>query len=133
MDITVRLYEQAFSRSTSAAREARQWVRESLAQLAVFDPERTAELLVSELVSNTVIHTGSQPTAWVAQGHDRVRIHVHDTGVGEPVVRRPGPRDGTGRGLGLVEALALRWGVDRDQHGKTVWFEVPGPPRGGDG
>lgn len=125
MDIGARLNEQSFSPSSAAAREARRWVRGGLADLGVSDPEQTAELLVSELISNVILHTVSQPSAWMERTADGVRIHVHDESGGHPVVLSPGPREATGRGLAIVERLALRWGVDRDEHGKSVWFEIP--------
>lgn len=125
MGIGARLNEQTFSHSSAAAREARRWVRGGLAELGVDDPDQTAELLVSELISNVVLHTGSRPSAWLERLPGAVRIHVHDESGGEPTVLSPGPREATGRGLAIVEQLALRWGVDRYEQGKSVWFEIP--------
>jgi hypothetical protein len=40
--------------------------------------------------------------------------------------------DESGRGLAIVDALASRWGVDRFEGGKSVWFEVPRLDQAGD-
>jgi anti-sigma regulatory factor (Ser/Thr protein kinase) len=79
-------------------------------------------LLVSELVTNVVVHTDSDVALQLGQFDDHVRVDVSDRGSGSVTMREA---DGAGgRGLRLVEALAARWGVDVDQDGKTVWFEV---------
>ena len=85
-------------------------------------------LLVSELVTNSVRHSGAGRKATVdmrvAIEDDVVRVEVSDPGEGfEPVPRdldrtRPG-----GWGLYLVDQLADRWGVDRDDRTR-VWFEI---------
>ncbi|MFE9646899.1 ATP-binding protein [Streptomyces sp. NPDC006365] len=45
--------------------------------------------------------------------------------------RRPGPDDETGRGLLLLDAVALCWGVEQGSCGKTVWCELPHGARAG--
>jgi anti-sigma regulatory factor (Ser/Thr protein kinase) len=83
-------------------------------------------LLVSELVANSVQHAGQPagaPLQIRATAVDGVvRVHVEDRGHG-PVRRRgPDPREG-GLGLHLVDTLAARWGINREQ-GTEVWFEL---------
>jgi hypothetical protein len=47
-----------------------------------------------------------------------------------PAPRTPAEEDTSGRGLGLVAALATAWGVDERPGGKSVWFELPRPDTG---
>jgi anti-sigma regulatory factor (Ser/Thr protein kinase) len=100
---------------------AREW---GLADLA-----DTAELLVSELVTNAVqasakLQTAGSPVIYLWVTSDRVSmvIHVWDAS-GEMPVRRDADEhdeDG-GRGLLLVETLGKDWGAYRKAHGKVVW------------
>ena len=86
-------------------------------------------LLVSEVVTNAVRHSGASGTARVLllaeDGVGCVRIEVHDEGSGFEAPAHPGPRpEGTsGWGLFLVQKLARRWGTEPapDAH---VWFEL---------
>jgi len=85
-----------------------------------------ARLLVSELVTNSLMHAG-QPdgeslhvSASALNGHVRVAVKDHGHG---PVRRRaPDPGHG-GFGLNLVELISTRWGVDHER-GTNVWFEL---------
>lgn len=81
----------------------------------------TAVLLISELVTNAVLHgTGEIRLTIHIQGDD-ARFSVRDEGGGTPVVR-PDPGPDGGWGLRLVGELASRWGV---LQGRTqVWFEL---------
>ena len=86
----------------------------------------TAELLVSELVTNVLRHT-TGGTIGLAIAVQPLVISVSDTST-EPVeVREPSADQPTGRGLQLVQQLAFRWGVLTDDAGKTVWFELMWP------
>jgi anti-sigma regulatory factor (Ser/Thr protein kinase) len=91
-------------------------------------------LLVGELVTNAIVHTSSGAVGLVVRlGDQAVRVEVHDASPRLPP--RPGrpaaADDQGGRGLGLVAALATRWGVEVDAaghgDGKVVWFEVASP------
>ena len=84
-------------------------------------------LLVTELVANSVRHAaapaGSPLRVDAVEVDGVVRVAVADRGVsGDIRPRTTGGLDG-GYGLGLVEALAVRWGVSR-QNGTVVWFEL---------
>jgi anti-sigma regulatory factor (Ser/Thr protein kinase) len=81
-------------------------------------------LVVSELVTNAVLHAGSSARVDVRVANDGVRVEVHDSTTELPTVRDPGPYTVTGRGLMLVEALSDRWGADPTADGKVAWFEV---------
>ncbi|MEU8459657.1 ATP-binding protein [Streptomyces sp. NPDC029003] len=101
------------------------------------EPAQTAELLLSELVTNAVRHAGAP------QGRDigvRVTRHggvlrVEVADAGDPVDLEPGaarPCDERGRGLFIVAALSVRWGQFPRPHGigKTVWAEIGPVPEG---
>ena len=85
-------------------------------------------LLVSELVTNSVLHAGLDTRSWVGiwcHVDPRVtRVEVTDPGSARlPEPRLPDPDDVSGRGLYMVRSLADRWGVASD--GATrVWFEL---------
>ena len=86
----------------------------------------TAMLLVSEVVTNAVLHARTSVTLRVEQRPDLVRIEVRD---GSPVQLRIhafSQTSATGRGLRLLDQLAHRWGVNNESPsgGKVVWFEV---------
>ncbi|MBV1938642.1 SpoIIE family protein phosphatase [Streptomyces sp. BV286] len=91
----------------------------------------TAELLVSELVTNALRY---------GEGEIRLRLlldrtlvcEVWDAGLVQPRRRRARDTDEGGRGLQLVGLLSAAWGSRRTPRGKTVWFELP-LPNGGKG
>ncbi|MFD7415218.1 ATP-binding protein [Kitasatospora purpeofusca] len=93
------------------------------------------ELLTSELVGNAVLHSG-MPGRLIRVFFDvddtRLRIEVHDASEHPPVPRQPAVTDGCGRGLLLVEALALKWGhsARAEGPGKVVWCECGPYPIG---
>ena len=87
------------------------------------------ELLVSELVTNSVTHAALSPEQnvdlKVLTQPGRVRVEVADPGCHfNPEGRRPTPGEESRWGLFLVNQMADRWGMDRRDPGKTVWFEV---------
>ena len=88
-------------------------------------PERLSELslVVSELVSNALVHGRGQVVFRLQLDEGIVRGEVIDQGGGfEHEIRARGPDDVSGRGLFLVEALTSRWGI---HEGTThVWFEL---------
>lgn len=77
-------------------------------------------LVISELVSNSVRHSG-QPTVSVSieAKADRVRLEVRDPGPGFD----PDHHAGDGMGLRIVGRIADTWGIDNDGE-CTVWVEV---------
>jgi two-component sensor histidine kinase len=89
------------------------------------DLDHTVCLLVSELVTNAVRHSGQGPEARIVLAArlrpDFARIEVRDNGPGFDADVRHGTG---GFGLRMLDALASRWGVDRDDSGTRVWFEV---------
>jgi anti-sigma regulatory factor (Ser/Thr protein kinase) len=83
-----------------------------------------AVLLVSELVTNAVVHARSGARVTVHVDAHWVRVEVEDQDLRRPLVR-PFTRDQpNGLGLGVVEKLATDWGTERRAQGKVVWFEI---------
>jgi anti-sigma regulatory factor (Ser/Thr protein kinase) len=83
-------------------------------------------LLVSELATNVVRHAHTPMRLTVTGGDSRrVRVEVRDDEPQPPYAgRHPALMDTGGRGIFLVEALASCWGVNGNEKGKTVWFEL---------
>jgi anti-sigma regulatory factor (Ser/Thr protein kinase) len=80
-----------------------------------------AELMASELATNCVRHAHTDFELTVeSDGH--IRVEVRDTGSGRPRLLSPAPRDESGRGLQIVEAMSDAWGVRSAADGKAVWF-----------
>jgi hypothetical protein len=102
---------------------------------ALCDYGADLQLCVSELLTNVIRHVGegTPVTVRVSCGGGRTRLEVTD----------PDPRalpvlcatatadDESGRGLALLDALTLRWGVGQGPGGKTVWCELASWRSGG--
>ena len=106
--------------------EARRWVGQQLAGPAA----EVAALLVSELVTNAVLHTGTPVEVGVDLVSGGIRIEVADSSPVLPSAKNYSPDAGTGRGLLLVDALASSWGVVPSTTGKVVWFTLTEPGNG---
>ena len=118
-------------REPTAPARARAELREAVAGRLSDSDQATLTLLISEVVTNSVIHpdpavggsVGLQITAYA----DRVRVEVSDAGSGfDASSLRPRPREAGGHGLIVVDALASRWGTSRRdaEDGFCVWFEL---------
>jgi DNA-binding NarL/FixJ family response regulator len=109
----------------------RRFVHETLTRWTCDELMDTVGLLVSELVTNAVIHAHSPADVSVRLAGDSLRVEVRD-GSDQPVLRRTVPDDAVGgRGLTLVETMARRWGTYPLPGGKVVWFEVDRPDSNG--
>jgi anti-sigma regulatory factor (Ser/Thr protein kinase) len=107
--------------------------RRALHSAAVFGAasEPDALLLITELVTNSILHAGHR-------GHDAIRVRAACDGVTTrvevcdrsrggrlPTIQSaPPPMATGGRGLRLVDALSDRWGMDTCERGTCVWFEL---------
>ncbi|WP_380840486.1 ATP-binding protein [Sphaerisporangium dianthi] len=85
-------------------------------------------LLVSEIVTNSVLHSNSRDggriTLAIADCRDLIHVDVVDAGgPTRPEVRADMFAEG-GRGLMLVEMISYKWAVYDDAAGRTVWFQV---------
>lgn len=80
-------------------------------------------LLVSELVTNVVLHAGT--TCELSLSRDRrLRVEVTDGSSAAPMRKRYDVDAASGRGMHLLEALSDRCGTEATPTGKRVWFEV---------
>jgi len=85
------------------------------------------KLLMTELVANALKHAsrGIQAVIIRITRNHFVRVEVLDPGpMFNPDPRPPGTGTGSGRGLFLVDAVANAWGVEPEEAGKKVWFEL---------
>jgi anti-sigma regulatory factor (Ser/Thr protein kinase) len=86
-----------------------------------------ANLVVSELVTNAVVHCeGDAPVTVRVELHDdRVRVEVADRHPSLPTQRQAEDGAEGGRGLGIVARLAASWGVEPSSAGKRIYADVP--------
>lgn len=109
---------------------ARRLVRRGLSRAGRADLAEAAELLVSEVVTNALVHAGTPIDVALSMDADGVRVEVADGSPHLPARRSYGPNAGTGRGLMMLENLVDDWGVVPERWGKTVWFQLDGEPSG---
>jgi serine phosphatase RsbU (regulator of sigma subunit)/anti-sigma regulatory factor (Ser/Thr protein kinase) len=118
---------QEFPADTSASPLARRMLSTWLHSWGVTDDlVETAQLCVSELVTNAVIHAGTPARVTARLDDERLLVLVQDHG-NRGAARRAeehDPSDISGRGLMLVEALSSAWSAEHSADGTTVWFEL---------
>lgn len=114
---------------------ARRWARSQLADSCVDQDDSLVEtliLLISELVTNAVVHARCPALLRMAlpprRGAGAVRVEVLDNSNSSPRQRRAADAETGGRGLELVSGLADRWGWQRESTGKRVWCELDSQP-----
>jgi anti-sigma regulatory factor (Ser/Thr protein kinase) len=112
--------------------EAPLTVRRALDRLALLLPPAKLEdlrLVVSELLTNSVLHAGLTPTdrirVIITAQDGSVRGEIQDPGSGFdiPSTPRPRPDFSGGWGLPIVDRISDRWGVERNGM-ISVWFEI---------
>lgn len=108
----------------ASATRARVVAREQLGALCTADALDTVSLLVTELVTNGILHARTPLRLLIEANPGRVRVCVEDSSRLVPEVHRYGNDAVTGRGLAMVEQLASSWGVDATPAGKVVWCEI---------
>lgn len=108
-----------------SAGRARKFVDETLRRWDCGEQLDVVTLLVSEVVTNAIVHAGTEVEVSVELKEEAVRIEVTDKEAGLPKPRDAAEEDTSGRGLALVDAMASAWGVESRPGGKVVWFEVP--------
>lgn len=114
-----------------SVQDARRWAAEACRQLGREDLIGCAEMAISELVTNALLHAVPPISLRLRGTRMHPRFEVSDGSVNPPV---PNPRMGDddellstiGRGLGMVAMCSSSWGAYLQRDGKTVWFE-PAP------
>lgn len=111
-----------------SVRTARGFVRSVLKELQLEQAVDNAELVTSELVTNSVRYAG-EGVSWVMVSvyacESHVLLEIWDQSPGEPVLREEAGLSEGGRGLEIVEALSARWGCRWPKvGGKSVWCEL---------
>lgn len=95
------------------------------------EPTRAVLLLVSELVTNAILHGGADATSGLclelSVSPKTVRVEVRDPGGGLPIEPNQAPDREGGWGLVLLDRMADRWGVKPEPE-HTIWFEIDRPP-----
>jgi len=114
-----------FSPSLETPGDARRFVRDTLSAWDHGDAAPSAQLLVSELVTNAVVHGGRAPVIVRLEEEPlRLRIEVSD-GNARDLPQLRVPHDSGARGLHIVDAVASAWGCAPIGDRKTVWCELP--------
>lgn len=111
---------------TQSPSRARRLVESALAS----DPTEVVEivtLLVSEAVTNAVLHAGTEVRVRIGHDGTAVRVEVADACPIEPIVRHTSEEASTGRGMLLIDKLADNWGQRTSPDGKVIWFELATP------
>ncbi|MEV6804640.1 ATP-binding protein [Streptomyces sp. NPDC051129] len=120
--------ESRFPAVTASIAAARHWVRDCVegfgGSLRQHPMIPTAELLISELITNAIRHGAGPPLIRLAWNGQLLRIAVSDDSDRQPRIRATSNTEPGGFGMQLLERLALRWGVTPRHPGKTVWAEL---------
>ncbi len=111
----------------TSAGVARRMVRALLARTRMSVLTDDAELVVSELVTNALVHAGGEVSLALVLSESGLRIDVADDSAHPPVRRDYSTSSGTGRGLHLIDSLVTRWSSSRLGTGKVVWAEIEDP------
>lgn len=114
-----------------SVQQARRWVHEVLSGLGRDDLVESAELGVSELVTNAILHADPPIAVRVRGTQAHPRVEVRDHSQHPPEIRTEMTEAANllstiGRGLGIVSLYSAIWGSEVSSEGKTVWFE-PSP------
>lgn len=112
--------------STDSVPVARRFVAQQLSGAESRADVETAVLLVSEVVTNAILHARTPLVLDVLDSGSEVRVEVRDGSPAHPRIHAFSRTSATGRGLRLLDRLAERWGVEVDpaSGGKVVWFVV---------
>ncbi|MFC3689982.1 ATP-binding protein [Aquipuribacter hungaricus] len=112
----------------TSPRAARRWLR-ALVEHHDADAGDTLELLLTEVVTNVVVHAGTPSTLRFFDVGPVLCVEVEDGSVQPPYRARPSrASDENGRGVELLNSLSVFWGCRRVPGGKVVWFCVPTTP-----
>lgn len=104
--------------------EARRFTRDQLKTWGLLSVADNAILMISELVTNAILHGGEGAVLRLIFDDLKIRAEVRDSSPAMPVVRGYSETATTGRGMVIVDALAAAWGTYAVDGGKVVWFEL---------
>lgn len=117
---------------SSAVSIARRWLADELADWSDEGVD-AAQLVISELVTNVVLHGRGPVHLAIGRHGTAVLLEVADHSIAMPAVNQYSAEATTGRGLLVVDGIALGWGVRRFPNGKGVWVALAdaaiAPPR----
>ncbi|MFJ7318296.1 ATP-binding protein [Streptomyces sp. NPDC101062] len=120
-------YTETLPRIPESARAARRLTHLALSAWGMGGARDAAEIVVSELLTNAVLHArrDSVRVTVTRLGEERVQVAVVDLSREHPEPRPAGSNEESGRGLEIVDALSRgRWGVEPLPWGKCVWAEL---------
>ncbi|MGW7368050.1 ATP-binding protein [Streptomyces sp. NPDC054841] len=128
-DVSQQLIVRRWTRHPRSVGLARAELQQALLTWGLAVIEDSALLVLSELVTNAVVHARVPRGRQIETRYERepkgVRIEVHDASDAQPSLRSPTIDSGRGRGLTLVDAVADEWAVSkRNGPGKVVWAVV---------
>jgi hypothetical protein len=124
------LWQRTFPPAPASVTQARHAAVDALRSEGVAGPELdAAELVLGELISNAVVHAGTQFTVVAGRRGATAHVEVIDHDNHPPVLHDPEPDAVSGRGLRLVDGLAAAWGWEDSTSAagggrKRVWAEV---------
>lgn len=108
----------------TAASCARTFASETLERWECPQLNDEVRLVVSEVVTNAIIHARTDMTLTLLNMGDNLQIRVSDGDSRPPKLRSANTSDTGGRGIFLVEAICSAWGVDDQPPGKVVWLDI---------
>jgi anti-sigma regulatory factor (Ser/Thr protein kinase) len=122
-----------------SVQEARRWVGSACRRLGREDLQECAELGISELVTNALLHADAPITVRLRGTQEHPRVEVSDGSAQLPLLTRHDPEGDelddlmatVGRGLDIVAMCAVAWGATVESTGKCVWFEPAKVPHAG--
>jgi len=110
------------------ASQARRWVADACREIGRDDLRENAELAMSEVVTNAILHGKNPVTVRLRGTFDHPRVEVRDASPEPPVLTSDDAQDFIdelptfGRGIAIVAGFCEAWGAERDGDGKLVWF-----------
>jgi two-component sensor histidine kinase len=120
---------QRYTSERRAAGDARRFCSRHIADILGTGPAAAtvaadAEVIVSELVTNSIQAGSTRVDVRLALRRDHLLLTVADDAPGRPQRRTPLPTDARGRGLAIIAALARAWGTAPSGAGKEVWAHL---------
>jgi hypothetical protein len=117
--------EATFEWDGRGPRAARHFVTDTLIAWGCGHLVDNAAVITTELATNAVLHARTDFTVTITRRPDgTIRVAVRDSSLSPPQQRQARPFDGDGRGLRLVDAMAVGWGADLLPTGKVVWAQL---------